>query len=174
MFDELSDKVKAELLLAILIASTIIYYFANNPYEIWSETANPLEVFVIYYTISQPIYIGFILLYTERIYDQDYSLESALRGFFSAITFTIGADLTGLPFGFLSITNPSGTLQLIPNPATSSYADTALASFFAGPSGVVTFWIDIVIHILIPSALFIITYIVSFKHEEFIDLVSRG
>ena len=169
---QLESRTKALLLLAIIVGSTLIWYWANNFYETWAETANPLAGLSAYYLGTQGLYIGFIILFTWTIYKEDESIESAIKGFVGALLITIGLDLTGLPFAFPSILNVNQTVTLQPSMGTSPYADYQLAKWIAGPSGVVTFWNDLFVHVMLPIILVVVALVIV-KPNMFVELVSR-
>ena len=170
---EYDDRTKGFALLVAIVGSIFIYYFANNAYEAWSETANPILVVIFYYFGTQPIYDLFMGLFTYEIYKEDESVESALKGLAGAIMITVGLDLTGLPFAFPSILNPSQTVTLQTSLAASPYADFALARWLAGPSGVVGFWLDLFVHVILPIIL-VSGALLLVRWNMFVELVERS
>ena len=168
-----SDRQKAITLLSLIVGSTFFWYLINNPYEQWTETANPILSLLVYYFGTQGIYIGFIGLFTYEIYKEDRSIESGLKGFVGAIMVTIGLDLTGVPFAFPSILNPSGGITLQPSLGTSPYGDYTIARWLAGPSGHVNIWIDLFVHVILPILL-IVGALAIVRYKMFVDLVEHS
>ncbi len=168
-----SERGQAYLILGAIVAFAFIAYFVNNPYEIWSENASPFLALLIYWFASQPIYIGFLLLFTWQIYKEDESLGSAIRGFIAAVLAMIGLDIIGLPYAVMSITNVSQTLTLIANPLITPFADYQIISWIAGPSGIVTFGNDVFVHIGLPIILVVASYFIA-KPDMFVSIIERS
>ena len=168
-----SDSKQAYLILAAIAVFDILAYFANNPYEVWTLTAAPLPALLAYYFLSQPIYIGFLALFTYSIFKQDESLSSAVRGFVAAVLAMIGLDIMGLPYAVMSITNIQGTLQLISNAGLTPFGDWIIIAYIAGPSGVITFLNDFFVHVILPMILLAVSFFVA-RPKMFVDIVERS
>ena len=152
---EWSDRAKSLLLLGGIIGDIVAFYLVNNSYVIWAETANPALALFAYYFLTQPVYDLFLAIFTYEIYREDESLESALKGFVAAVMILVGLDLTGLPFAFLSILNPSQSIHLQQSTGTSPYADFTLANWMANSfnHGLVNIWNDLIVHVVNPKIL---------------------
>ncbi len=168
-----SNRGQAYLILGAIVAFVFIAYFANNPYELWSENASPFLALIAYYFFTQPIYAAFLLLFTYQVYRDDESLGAAVRGFSAAILAMIGLDITGLPYAVMSITNPAQTLTLVANPLVTPFADYQIISWIAGPSGIVTFGNDIFVHIALPIILVVASYFIA-KPDMFVSIIERS
>ena len=149
--------------------------FFNNTYEVWTLTASPILAVRAYYFATQPIYIGFLVLFTLYIYEKKKSPEAAIQGFFASLFVMIGLDLTGAPFAVPAILSLNGHLYLssIANTGTAPYADFQLISLLAGPSGNVTFWPDVFVHVVLPIILVMIGFLIA-RPKMFVQIVERA
>jgi hypothetical protein len=155
LLDDISNGVKALTIFALTTIGTIIFYLVNNVYVAY--TANPSTpvwiALVLYYWVSNPIYLlsFFITFYVWKSEDEDFS--AAVRGLVAANLIMISLDLVSLPFGFPSIFSLDGTTQLPQNSYVSPFGDYQLGRLFESASGMIGFWPDVLIHIIIPVVL---------------------
>lgn len=134
----------------------MIFYIANNAYV--SYTANPSTpvwiALVLYYWVSNPIYLLSLFLITYYVYkSEDEDFSAAVRGFLAANLIMVSLDLVSLPFGFPSIFSLNGTTQLPQNSYVSPFGDYQLGRLFANSNAMIGFWPDVLIHIIIPIIL---------------------
>lgn len=134
----------------------MIFYIANNAYV--SYTANPSTpvwiALVLYYWVSNPIYLLSLFLITYYVYkSEDEDFSAAVRGFIAANLIMVSLDLIALPFGFPSIFSFNGTTQLPQNSYVSPFGDYQLGRLFANSNAMIGFWPDVLIHIIIPIIL---------------------
>jgi hypothetical protein len=102
----------------------------------------------------KPIYLLSLFLITFYVWkSKDEDFGAAIRGFIAANLIMISLDLISLPFGFPSIFALNGTTQLPQNSCVSPFGDYQLGRLFANSSGMIGFWPDVLIHIIIPGML---------------------
>jgi hypothetical protein len=150
------DKAKAVLLFSAITAVTLIYYYVNNAYDSWSISAatNWLVAVFVYYTVTQPIYIGFLVLFTWYVYQQDKEIMSAVRGLVAAVLVMVSLDMLSIPHSIPSIFSASQTVSLPNDPSLAPYADYQLGRYFSSlTGGLITFYDDLWIYIGIPILL---------------------
>ena len=147
------DKKKDIFIFALITLSGVIYYAVNNAYDLWAinPTTNWAIALILYYTLSQPVYILFLYLIYERY---------QVRGLVAGIMLMVSFDIMSLPHSIASVMPGQNTL--VPNdPNLSPYADWQLAHALS-VNGVIGFWPLILIYIILPTALdFLALLIVS-------------
>ena len=156
MSDSTRDALRALAVFILITIGTVIFYLVNNSYVAY--TANPSTTvwiaLVLYYWVSNPIYLLSLFLITYLVYktgDEDF--VAAVKGFIAANMIMISLDLISLPFGFASILSINGMTQLPQDAYVSPFGDYQLGRLFANSSGMIGFWPDVLIHIIIPIVL---------------------
>lgn len=157
-----SARAQAYVIFLLVTISSIFYYLVNNAYASWAidPATNWLLEIVVYYFVTQPIYIVFLYLMWDK-----YSV----RGLIAAVLLMVSFDLLSMPHSTQSLFSPSQTTTLPNDPNLAPYADWQLGKAIAW-NGVLTFYVSMFIYILIPTILNLIALLIV-KPKVYRELV---
>ena len=159
------DRKKTLIVGLVIILVGVIYYVSNNTFSNWafSRGVNPLLVILVYLFPAEPIYLLVIFLFWKAY---------GPKGLFAAIFLTIALDILSLPHSIMSVW-PGQTTSIPNDPNLAPYEDFQIARWLALTlsHGVVTFWEEMVLYVVIPATLIIATVFLVDTEEEFEDLL---
>jgi len=156
---------------AVLSSNT----FFNNTYEVWTLTASPILAGPrILFCDTADLHRGPSPFHTVHLRKEEIA-RSGNPGILRESFRHDRTRLTGAPVAVPAILSLNGHLYLssIANTGTAPYADFQLISLLAGPSGNVTFWPDVFVHVVLPIILVMIGFLIA-RPKMFVQILERA